>query len=741
MLRPYIATPQDVFEGIEYSMFPILGQSLLWVALACAVYSIGATFFAYRAPQARRAAWMSSSARATTALFVALSLAAVVLWYLFLTNDFSVNYVWGHSSKEQPLGYKISAIWGGQGGSLLLWAWLLGLYAVLVARFGRKSSSTEIKQVLVPTAVAVINVVSVFFIGMIALAASPFALGAGPLPKEGLGLNPLLQNYWMQIHPPTLYTGYVGCTVPFAFAMAALLHRRTDGEWLSVVRRWTLFPWVILTIGIIMGGRWAYETLGWGGYWAWDPVENASLLPWLTGTAFIHSIMIQARRGMLKSWNMTLVTLTFLLSVFGTFLTRSGVISSVHSFAESNIGPYFLGFLALALVVSFGIIAWRRDDLHSKNELESPFSREGAFMLNNWILLGATFAVLWGTVYPAISQAINGTTVSVGAPYFNRVMVPLGLILLALTGIGPLMAWRKTSAASLLRVLKWPILAGVVASPLLWVLSQWETGAATAFCLAVFVVFAIGGEFVRGTRARRKMTGEATGTAFVNLIGRNKARYGGYIVHLGIVTLMVGAAGNAFKIETEPITLKKGDIMPIRDSNRISEYALRFEGLARPEIIDKGQEDEVAAIMTVLKNGKAVAQMSPHVDFFKAVGNDAPEARAGQPPQQARRPAIMVTPAHDLYLALTDYDPKANTAMIKAYLNPLVMWIWVSCLFFIGGTTLSLLPDRKRDVVEAEEKAAEPTSANRVLDRTPRGEVLAATAVGGNALSGKEVSP
>jgi cytochrome c-type biogenesis protein CcmF len=520
---------------------------------------------------------------------------------------------------------------------------MLAAYAVLVARFGRKSESRQISGALAPTAVAVTNVVSAFFIGLITFAANPFVTGAPQ--ADGIGLNPLLQNYWMQIHPPTLYAGYVGCTIPFAFAMAALLHHQVDGEWLAVVRRWTLFPWVILTLGIIMGGRWAYETLGWGGYWAWDPVENASLMPWLTGTAFLHSIMIQARRGMLKSWNMTLVSLTFLLSVFGTFLTRSGVISSVHSFAESNIGPYFLVFLGFALVASFALIVWRRDELASETEFESPLSREGAFLLNNWILLGAAFAVLWGTVFPSISEVVQGHTVSVGASYFNSVMVPLGLVLLALTGIGPLMAWRRMSVSSLLRSLRTPVLAAVVAAPLLWMLARWQTGAATTFALAVFVTFAIVGEFVRGTRARSKMTGERGVTAFWNLLTRNKARYGGYIVHLGIVTLFVGAAGNAWKVETEPIQLKAGETMPVRDSKRISEYSLRFEGLRRPDVMPKEKEDEVHAFVSVLHNGQPLKNwrgeaivMQPYVDFFKAVGNDDAEARAGQPPQQARRP-------------------------------------------------------------------------------------------------------
>jgi cytochrome c-type biogenesis protein CcmF len=498
-----------------------------------------------------------------------------------------------------------------------------------------------------------------------------------------------------------LYVGYVGCTVPFAFAAAALLHRRYDGEWLATLRRWTLFPWIVLAIGIIMGGRWAYETLGWGGYWAWDPVENASLMPWLTGTAFLHSIMIQARRGMLKTWNMVLVALTFLLSVFGTFLTRSGVISSVHSFAESNIGGYFLGFLAIALVLSFGLILWRRDDLVADTEFESPISREGAFLLNNWILLGSAFAVLWGTVFPSISEAINGATVSVGPPYFNRVMVPLGLILLALTGIGPLMAWRRMTAQSLLRALRYPLVVGLLMAPLLWALGTWHTGAATAFCLAAFVTFAIGSEFVRGARARHAMTGESVPRGFLNLLLKNKQRYGGYIVHLGIVVLFVGAAGNAFKIETEPIELKPGQTM------KVGEYTLLYDGLHQRSDIAPEKEQDIAAKIIPQRNGKPIAfepdgkpfALYPSIDVFKAEGTSDPEAMAGQAPQTARRPAIMSNAAHDLYLALIEFNMETGTAQIKGYLNPLVMWIWISTIFFIGGTTLSLLPDRRRSKV------------------------------------------
>lgn len=672
------------------------------LAAFCAAFSLFATFWAYRNGEPLQSIWLNIAHRATLGTWASLTAACGVLIGLFIADDFSVAYVWQHSATHQAFQYKVSAMWAGQGGSLLLWAWMLTCYSALIAVRGRKDDIF-----LAPTAAAITNIVGLFFISLVAFTANPFANVVGAAPPEGRGLNPLLQNYWMQIHPPTLYVGYVGCTVPFAYAIAALLHRRYDTTWLAVVRRWTLYPWIILTIGIIMGGAWAYETLGWGGYWAWDPVENASLLPWLTATAFLHSLMIQARRGMLKQWNMILVCLTFLLSVFGTFLTRSGVVSSVHSFAESNIGPYFLSFLAVALVVSFGIVIWRRADLEAETEFESPLSREGAFLLNNWILLGAAFAVLWGTVYPSIAEAITGNTVSVGKPYFNRVMIPLGLILLALTGIGPLMAWRRMSVQKLLSVLRLPIILGIVTAPLFYMLSRWHTGAATAVCLAVFVATSIISEFVRGSKARRSMTGESAGESFLNLLLKNRQRYGGYIVHLGIVIIFVGFAGQAFDVVTEPIQLKKNDTM------KIGEYTLQFQGLMAPKDLAPEKESEVVAQMAVLRDGKPVRSLSgepvvmyPGVSFYKSPGSSSPEASAGQPAQQAGIPAIRSNPAHDLYLVLSEYNQGENTASIKAYLNPLVMWVWISCIFFIGGTVLSLLPEPKRMRAGETERAA-----------------------------------
>jgi cytochrome c-type biogenesis protein CcmF len=677
-------------------MIPSFGQLILYLALACAVYNIVATTIAYRVAPDKRRAWLSSAFNASVATWWLVVAASGTLIYLFLTDDFSVNYVWAHSSKAQAVQYKLSAWWAGQSGSLLFWAFMLAGYGALISTSGRKHErgGDPLQVQLAPTAAAVIHGINLLFLILVCFITRPFEAG-DPVP-DGSGMNPLLQNYWMQIHPPTLYLGYVGCSVPFAWAAAALLHCQFGKDWVALVRRWTLIPWLILGGGIIMGGAWAYETLGWGGYWAWDPVENASLMPWLTATAFLHSIMIQARRGMLKNWNMVLVTLTFLLSVFGTFLTRSGVVSSVHSFAEGTIGGWFLGFLGIALVLSFGLIIWRRQQLATEFHFESVLSREGAFMVNNWILLGSAFAVLWGTIYPALREAVDGTSVSVGPPYFNRVMVPLGLMLLGLTGIGPLMAWRRTTPSAVLKTLRWPLAAAVVMAPLLYFLSAWHTGAATAFCLSVFVAAGIVMEFVKGTRARRAMTGEDAATAFGNLLLRNRRRYGGYIVHLGIALMFAGFAGSSgFKIETEPITLAKGETM------RVGEYTLRFEGLVKPADLSPEKEKEIAAKMTVfLAPPEKIAQTTPittlypHIDIFKTTGMEG-QKQDEQEMQSAARPDIMSNLANDLYLAMVDANEQDNKASIKAYLNPLVMWIWISMAFFVIGTIIAIWPEGK----------------------------------------------
>jgi cytochrome c-type biogenesis protein CcmF len=676
------------------------GHYFLLAALAASLLNIGATVGAflprYSTDKKRSGVLLTWAEHGVHAAWIFLACAAAILFALFLTDDFSVQYVWSNSSIAQPILYKISAFWGGQGGSLLMWAVVLGTYGLVVSHSGRKNHVE-----IAPTTAAVICFVNAFFIGLIVWQANPFALIEGPVPQDGFGLNPLLQNPWMQIHPPTLYIGYIGCTVPFAFAVAALLHRRFDEKWVALVRRWTLVTWIILFVGIVLGGVWAYETLGWGGYWAWDPVENASLMPWLVLTAFLHSIMLQGRRGILKNWNMVLVSLTFLLSIFGTFLTRSGIVSSVHSFAESDIGGFFLGFLGVCFVLTFGLIWWRRDELHSPKHIESFWSREGAFVVSNVLWLALTAAILFGTIYPTLYEGMTGARITVEQSYFNRVAPPLALLILALAGIGPLLSWQKTSALETVRKVRAPLWFSAVAipifiAPLLYFLGQWSTGAATAFLLVAFLFGAIGSEFYRGAVARRRATGENFFSALLSLPWQNHRRYGGYIVHLGLAIFFVGLTGSSvFKIELEPRDLKIGESMPI------GEYTLRFDGFRRPEVMPPQLKSDVATQITILKNGQPLLDRNgksvfllPNIEIFKSAGEDDPEAMAGQNEQTARRPAILSNIGHDLYLALIGYDIEKNEATIKAYLNPLVVWIWISVGLFISGTLISLLPER-----------------------------------------------
>jgi cytochrome c-type biogenesis protein CcmF len=676
------------------------GHYFLLAALAACLLNIGATIGAFlprnSGDQKRSGVLLSWAEHGVHAAWIFLACAAAILFACFLTDDFAVKYVWNNSSIAQPLFYKIAAFWGGQGGSLLMWATILGTYGLVVSHSGRKN-----KVEIAPTTVAIICFVNAFFIGLIVWQANPFTLIDGPVPKDGFGLNPLLQNYWMQIHPPTLYTGYIGCTVPFAFAVAALLHRRFDEAWVSLVRRWTLVTWIILFAGIVLGGIWAYETLGWGGYWAWDPVENASLMPWLVLTAFLHSIMLQGRRGILKNWNMVLVSLVFLLSIFGTFLTRSGIVSSVHSFAESDIGGFFLGFVALCFVLSFGLIWWRRDELSSPKRIESLWSREGAFVAANVLWLALTAAILFGTIYPTLYEGMTGARTVVEKSYFERVAPPLALLILALAGIGPLLAWQKTSVLEMVRKIRAPLWFTVLAipvfvAPLLYFLGRWSTGAATTFLLVAFLFGAVGSEFYRGAKARQRATGENFFSALISLPLQNHRRYGGYIAHLGLAIFFVGLTGSSvFKIELEPRDLKIGESMPI------GEYVLRFDGFRRPDPMPPQLKSDVATQITLFKNGQPLLDrqgqpvfLLPNIEIFKAAGEENPDAMAGQNEQTARRPAILSTPGHDLYLALIGYDIEKNEATIKAYLNPLVMWIWIAVAFFIIGALIGLLPER-----------------------------------------------
>src|SRR5262245_57502114 len=529
-----------------------LGRLAVCLALICGIFSIAASI---RGALTRRPDVMRVGEHAAFAVFGLVALAVVILLRALLTHDFSLEYVAAYSSSTLPTNYVFAALWGGQKGSLLFWSFMLSLFATIVQLQNR-----ERNRELMPWVTATMMTVAVFFLGLVTFITDPFERLPTPA-FEGADLNPLLQNYWMMIHPPSLYTGYVSASVPFAFAIAALATGRLGDQWIRSTRRWALFSWFFLSLGNLFGAMWAYEVLGWGGYWAWDPVENAAFMPWLVSTAYLHSVMIQEKKDMLRVWNMVLVLLTFSLTIFGTFLTRSGVISSVHSFTQSGLGPFFIGFLLLVLLTAGGLVAYRLPELRTSGTIESFFSREAAFLFNNLILVGIAFAVFWGTVFPVLSEWVRGVKITVGPPFFNRVNAPLGIVLLFLAGVGPIIAWRKASPKNLRRAFVGPVASGLVAAVLLRLAGVPLGYAHATFALACFVLATVVQEFWRGMRARQAMLGEAPARALGRLVGKNRRRYGGYVIHIGIVSIFVGiAASNAFRIEATQ-ALRPGETM------------------------------------------------------------------------------------------------------------------------------------------------------------------------------------
>jgi len=651
------------------------GNFTLWLTLITAVYAVVTAALAART---RRYDLTLSAERATAATFGLSLVSFATLEYLFLTDGFGIHYVATHSSRDLPTIYKFTALWSGMQGSLLLWALILAGYSYFAMRVTR-----NFRGPLASNATAVMAAVQIFFVGIICIYENPFLLisdvesvAAGFVPADGQGMNPLLVHPAMAIHPPMLYMGYVGFVVPYAFAMAALICGQVNEEWIRATRRWTLVPWFFLGTGQLLGGKWAYVVLGWGGYWGWDPVENAALLPWLTGTAFLHSVMIQEKRGMLKVWNIILIVLTFTLCIYGTFLTRSGVVSSVHAFAQSPVGPTFFG-LVLAIVLFSAYFVWSRLDLlKSKNEYESPVSREGGFLLNNLLFITATFAVFWGTMFPVISEAVTGSKITVGPPFFNSVMVPIGLLLLLLTGVGPLLAWRKTSGRSLRRQFTGPALSAIVTSATLAALGMGDVYAIISFAFAAFVVVAIILEFHRGALARGSSAGESYPVAIVNLVRRNRRRYGGYIIHFGIVLLFIGFTGNAFNQDKEA-ALKVGE------SAEIAGYTLVYEGS------DETQNPLTVVIETqlgIFKNGERLGTMWPeqHV-YYK---------RSDQ--QRTTEVAIRSSLREDLYV-LYEGQNESGVAFFRAYVNPLVMWVWIGAWVLTIGTVIVMFPDKREE--------------------------------------------
>ncbi len=651
----------------------VLGSFALILALLTAGYAFfaGIVGIKTRNPLAIR-----SARRAGLAMFPLVSLAVGTLVYAFFTNNFSLAYVAEHSSLHLPPFYKFAALWSGQEGSLLFWTWLLSIYAFAVLFVNRRKHPE-----LMPYVGMVMAGVEFFFLLLNNFAANPYSIlgvvsASGGIhvvaQANGQGLNPLLQYPEMVIHPPMLYLGYTGMTVPFAFALGALLARYPGEKWIHLTRRWMMLAWLFLGCGILLGAHWAYAVLGWGGYWEWDPVENASLMPWLTGTAFLHSVMMQEKRGMLRVWNVWLVFASFLLSILGTFLTRSGVVSSVHAFAQSSIGPWFVSFLVFVVLVCVVAYVKNRDYLRSDNQLDSIVSRESSFLFNNLVLLAAAFAVLWGTLFPVISEAVQGSKISVGPPFFNRVNVPIALFLLLLTGVGPLLAWRKTSLESLRRNFAWPMAGGIAAGVLAYSFGYRELYALVCMVLGVFVVLTVASEFLRGAQVIRSHSGLNFFQSIGRLAMRNTRRYGGYVVHLGIVLVFVGIAGQAFNQQ------KKMDLPPGSQAS-IGPYTLYCQNF---DTANGPNYTAERATIEVFRGGRPAMMLFPERRFFPDSG--VTETMV----------SIHSTLAHDLYVVYSGPNPQTNLPVIHAYLNPLVKWIWLGGLVMVLGTLLAMLPSR-----------------------------------------------
>ncbi len=621
-------------------------------------------------------------AHVLTGLMLVLS---AVIVYSFVVGDYSIKYINSYSDSSMPLFFKLTSYWGGLDGSLMFWVTLLAIFASVAVHVNR-----ERHRLLIPWVVAVIAVVQMFFLFLLVIHNNPFETHLLSTPADGRGLNPLLQNFYMVIHPPMLYLGFVGMTIPFAFGLAALISGQLDDSWLRAVRRWTMTSWLFLSLGLALGGLWAYEELGWGGYWGWDPVENAGLLPWFTATAFLHSVMVQERRGMLKVWNVSLVIMTFFLTIFGTFMTRSGIVQSVHAFGEDReLAWMFTIFMIVILVVSFGLVIWRMPMLRARNELDSWASREAAFLANNWILLFSAFFVLFATMFPTISEALRGERLTVGPPFFDKWMLPIGLTLLLLAGIGPLLAWRKSAMSNLAQQLLIPALTGIVAMSIVMFLGVNFWAAGLCFGLCGFVLGTIVQEFWRGSGVRQRATGTDRFTALVGLFARSRRRYAGYIVHLGIVLIFFGFAGNGFKLE-EQVNLEPGQEVAIGD------YVVKYDAL---KVTDDGQKQMITGHTSVTKNGEPMGGMYPARWFFRD--------REDEPTTEV---AIRRGFSEDLYIVLAAYQLETQRATFEVTVNPLVNWVWFGFGIMAIGTILSLLPERATAYAAAKVPAAAATT-------------------------------
>jgi cytochrome c-type biogenesis protein CcmF len=642
-----------------------LGTFLLLASFVACAYAIAASVAGAR----RRSRRLVESGLGAFHLITALmTVASAVMVHAFVTNNYSIKYVQRYSDTVQPLAYKIASYWGGLDGSIMFWVFLLGMFGTIAVHTNR-----ERHRELIPYVVAVIATVEMFFLFLMVVHNNPFSTYLAQAPADGKGLNPLLQNFYMAIHPPSLYIGFVSMTIPYAFGIAALITGHLDDSWLRAVRRWTMIGWLVLSFGLILGMLWAYEELGWGGFWGWDPVENAAALPWFTATAFLHSVMVQERRGMLRVWNVTLVIVTFFLTIFGTFMTRSGIVQSVHAFGEDRaLATLFTIFMIVILIFSFSLVIYRLPLLRARHDLDSWVSREAAFLANNWILLFSAFFVLFATMFPTLSEAVMHERLTVGPGFFNKWMLPIGLLLLLLTGIGPLLAWRKSTVTNLVQQFLWPTTAAVVTAVTLYALGVrvWSSGACFALC--AFVVATIGQEFVRGAQVRKETTGAGLLTSMIGLVSRSRRRYGGYIVHVGIVLIFLGFAGQGFKQE-EQVLLKVGQ------QATVGAFTVRHEAL---RVTSDAQKQMVTGIVSVTRAGKPLGEMEPARWFFNK--------HEEEPTTEV---AIRRAPAEDLYLVLGGYDAATQSATYAITVNPLVNWIWFGFAVMAFGTGLALLPE------------------------------------------------
>ncbi len=673
-------------------MLAEFGYGILVVTFALALYSVGA---AIHGAVTKSSVMVESARRAMLLTWPLLSVSALALIYLLVNNHFEVQFVYEVTSRSMPAYLKVTAWWGGQAGSLLFWSWLLSAFTSLVTL--RKWNRD---REFLPWVIVVANVTLAFFLGLNIFFENPFARLFQTLdgniaaytfqpansvlfaPQDGRGLNPLLRHPGMIIHPPMLYLGFVSFVIPYAFAMAALITGRTDDRWIRITRRWTLWAWLFLSFGLVLGGRWAYDVLGWGGYWGWDPVEIAAFMPWLTGTAFLHSVMIQEKRGLLKHWNMLLIIMTYALVVFGTFLTRSGVLSSVHAFAQSAIGPAFFIFIGLTFISSVVLLIHRWDSLRGETEMKSLLSREALFLLNNLLFMSVLVVCFWGVIFPLISEIATGQKVTVGPPFYERANAPLFATLMLLMAVAPLSAWGHSTMETLGRALWKPAVAATVITAIIGFTYTQNVIALIGFFLVALVLLVTLYEFWRASRARQRAQGESFLAALYRLTGRNRRRYGGYIIHISMMLMAIGILGiELFQTETQG-TIQVGESLRLQNYELIYEDIARFPGPDGREV--------TRAVVQVYQDGQPVAELHPRTDYYW----DAQ--------QNMTIPGVRATLKDDVYILLVDWEPaSAIGATFKIYVNPLVNWLWIGSIVFFFGVLIAAWPDKDPEPVTA----------------------------------------